>query len=369
MAGPVIPQSRFDELLLAGTPLMDVRAPVEFAKGAIPNACNLPLMTDGERAKVGTRYKEEGQQAAIALGHELVRGKTKAERVQAWRAFAEANPQGALYCFRGGLRSQITQQWLAEAGVELPYVEGGYKALRQHLIDIAEAAARQPLFLVAGCTGVGKTGFIEGFEESVDLEGLARHRGSAFGKRVAPQPSPIDFENQLALALLKKRRAGFKALLLEDESRLIGAVSLPLPLFEAMKEAPLFLLEEPFEARAARIHHQYIQSNLADFQAELGAEAGFAAFAEGLRSSFKGISRRLGDRRYRELAAILEEALAAQEKGDGEGHLSWIRALLQDYYDPMYQYQLGKVQGRVLARGDAESLAPKIRAVLDAAAG
>ena len=98
-------------------------------------------MNDAERQKVGTCYKQQGQEAAIKLGHQLVNGAVKAERVAAWAAFARANPAGYLYCFRGGLRSQITQQWLKEeAGIEYPRVVGGYKAMRGFLLETTEQA-------------------------------------------------------------------------------------------------------------------------------------------------------------------------------------------------------------------------------------
>src|SRR5687768_7482909 len=102
----------YRSLFLNAVPMMDVRAPVEFAQAAFPGVVNRPLMDDGERQQVGTCYKQKGQQAAIALGHALVSGDTKRARIAAWAAFAQAHPDGVLYCFRGGLRSQIVQQWL-----------------------------------------------------------------------------------------------------------------------------------------------------------------------------------------------------------------------------------------------------------------
>lgn len=96
-------------LFVDDVPLMDMRAPVEFAKGAFPGVVNLPLMTDDERHKVGTCFKQQGQAAAIALGHQLVNGAVKQQRLEAWAAFAKAHPDGYLYCFRGGLRSQIVK--------------------------------------------------------------------------------------------------------------------------------------------------------------------------------------------------------------------------------------------------------------------
>ncbi len=115
----------YRDIFLNDVPMMDVRAPVEFGQGAFPGVANLPLMDDGERQQVGTCYKHKGQEAAIALGHQLVSGATKRQRIEAWAQFARAHPQGVLYCSRGGLRSQIVQQWLLnEAGIDYPRVVG-----------------------------------------------------------------------------------------------------------------------------------------------------------------------------------------------------------------------------------------------------
>ncbi len=96
--------------------LIDVRAPVEFRQGALPGAVNLPLMDDDERHRIGIEYKQAGQDAAIALGEQLVAGSVRAERVDAWRRLLDRHPDALIYCFRGGQRSRIAQQWLAEAG-------------------------------------------------------------------------------------------------------------------------------------------------------------------------------------------------------------------------------------------------------------
>ncbi|MGB2002837.1 MAG: rhodanese-like domain-containing protein, partial [Porticoccaceae bacterium] len=125
--------NNYRQLLLDDTAMIDVRAPVEFVSGALPSATNLPLMNDDERHQVGIRYKNNGQQSAIELGHQLIHGEIKQQRLQAWQDFMQANANGVLYCARGGLRSQLTQEWLAEAGVECPKVEGGYKSLRGFL--------------------------------------------------------------------------------------------------------------------------------------------------------------------------------------------------------------------------------------------
>ncbi len=125
-------------ILLAGTPLIDVRAPVEFQQGAMPGAINLPLMNDDERAAVGTCYKRQGPEAALALGHQLVCGETRQQRMKAWLNACRQNPAGYLCCARGGQRSHIVQQWLHESGTDYPLIQGGYKALRQAAIQLTE---------------------------------------------------------------------------------------------------------------------------------------------------------------------------------------------------------------------------------------
>src|SRR5690554_2900254 len=252
--------SNYRDILLKDLPLMDARAPVEFHKGAFPTAVNLPLINDIERQKVGTCYKQHGQQAAIKLGHRLVGGAVKEERLRAWAAFARANPEGYLYCFRGGLRSQIVQQWLkTEAGIEYPRVVGGYKAMRTFLIETTDRAVAECDFvIVGGMTGTGKTEVIAALDNSIDLEGHANHRGSSFGKRATGQPGQIDFENRLAIDLLKRRARGQSQFVLEDESRLIGACSLPLSLTQGMQRFPIVWLEDSFDNRVQRILRDYV---------------------------------------------------------------------------------------------------------------
>lgn len=350
-------------LFLGDVPLMDARAPVEFHKGAFPSAVNRPLMNDLERQKVGTCYKQHGQQAAIELGHKLVSGAVKQERVANWLAFAQANPHGYLYCFRGGLRSQITQQWLAEAGIQYPRVIGGYKAMRSFLIETTDAALRECDFVVVGgMTGTGKTEVLAQLSNAIDLEGHANHRGSSFGKHATPQPGQIDFENRLAIDLLKKRAAGTQTFVLEDEGRMIGSCSLPLPLHQGIQRFPLIWLEDSFEGRVERILQDYVVKLSAEFIDLHGAESGFAAFAERLRQSLANITRRLGGERYQRLAGLLDAALAEQARSASvELHRAWIAGLLGEYYDPMYAYQRQSKGERIEFAGDQQAVVQYLR--------
>ena len=336
----------FAALLRDDTPLIDTRSPVEFAKGSLPTAINLPLMTDDEREAVGTCYKEQGQEAAVRLGHELVSGDRKAKRVEAWQTFASQHPEGALFCFRGGMRSEITQRWLKDAGVDYPRIKGGYKAMRCWLSKSTDQFIEQtPLLLLGGPTGAAKTRILnesnggQPIPGSVDLEGLANHRGSAFGRRVTEQPTQIGFELAFGVHLLKHQCAGYERLILEDEGRLIGRCALPLSLQAARQDADWVQLDASLDARVEHSYENYILQNLEDLMTQDDARA-FDHFAAGLLESLERIQKRLGGQRYAELKTMMENALVAHERGHPEAHKSWISELLTNYYDPMYEYQM-----------------------------
>ena len=351
--------STFEELFLRDRSLIDTRAPIEFARGSFPGAVNLPLMTDVEREQVGIRYKEQGEHAAVALGHELVSGHVKEDRIAAWIEQVERNANAALFCFRGGLRSQTVQAWLASEGYHLPVVDGGYKALRSYLLNsLEECLCDTGLVVIGGRTGVAKTALLNQASDMlrlpvIDLEGLAHHRGSAFGKRAEPQPTQVNFENRIAIELLKLRNGGHQQVIMEDESRLIGRCALPLTLQEKLRAAPLVVLDASLEDRVHHSWENYILSNYREQVALCDShEAAFSAFATSLRLSLANIQKRLGGARYQELSEVLEKALLAHSQGDPEQHKQWITVLLRDYYDPMYDYQLKSKQRHVVFRGN-----------------
>ena len=276
----------FLSIFLNDIPMIDTRAPVEFEAGAFPSSVSLPLMTNDERAEVGTCYKQQGQQAAIELGHKLVCGEVKEQRVAAWVDFARRNPQGYLYCWRGGLRSQICQQWIAEAGCDYPRIGGGYKAMRRFLIDQFERiCTEQPLLLLGGRTGCNKTALVEEMPQATDLEGLANHLGSSFGRRPGGQPTQLSFENALAISLLKVERhvaSTGQPILLEDEGRMVGHCAVPPLLQQAMAKSPIVVLEVSLEERIEHTHRNYILNKLEEWRQQLGEDAAFDAFADDL---------------------------------------------------------------------------------------
>ena len=356
MTSTLIPSSEFRSLFLKGKPFIDVRAEVEFARGAFPGACNLPILATEERARVGTTYKHRGRKAAVTLGHELVQGKLKSSRVEAWCQFARGHPDTHVYCWRGGMRSNLAAQWMAEAGCDVPVIEGGFKAMRRYLMDVTERVARErTLVVVGGQTGAAKTPLVRELASGIDLEQHAYHRGSSFGRHATPPPCQIDFEHRLAIDLLRCTDAHPGAtLFLEDESHRIGAVSMPLELFRAMGKAPLVIVEMPLSFRIQRIYQEYVVELWREYEA-LDLPDGRQRYQLHLLGSLDRIKNRLGLARCAELRQWMQQAL---DTGEQCLHEAWIRRLLVDYYDPMYEYQLGRSAPRVVFRGD-------YRAVLD----
>jgi len=344
------------ELFLKDTPLIDVRAPIEFQAGSLPGAVNLPIMNNEERAMVGTTYKTAGREKAMAQGHELVSGEIKESRVQLWSEQIRKQPETVIYCFRGGLRSQITQRWLAESGIKRPLIEGGYKKARQFLREEIDNFAKQKTLLVlSGPTGSAKTNLLkksQGYYPGVDLEGLASHRGSAFGAMATPQPSQIDFENALAVKLIKL--SSTNNILVEDESRLIGRCAIPESFFLKMREAEILYVEEAFEQRVENIFQDYILETAIGKGDANKASAQFADY----RKAITQISKKLGGSRAQELLQDL--AYAETDFLGNSKHLEynkvWISKLLNYYYDPLYANSLERRSPKIVLRGNSATI-------------
>ncbi|MBU9977697.1 tRNA 2-selenouridine(34) synthase MnmH [Proteus mirabilis] len=354
--GSMLSAQNIRQLLANETPIIDVRAPIEFNQGAMPNAINLPLMNNEERAAVGTCYKQHGSEKAVELGHQLVKGEIKAHRVAAWREACERFPSGFICCARGGMRSHIVQKWLAEIGIDYPLIEGGYKALRQATIEMTNELVQRPIILIGGCTGNGKTTLVRSLPEGIDLEGFAHHRGSSFGRTVEVQFAQATFENYLAVDMLKKSPYHSRWVL-EDEGRAIGANGLPESLRIQMATAHLVVVDDPFERRMARLKEEYFDRMTHDFIEAYGEEKGWQEYSDYLHHGLYAIRRRLGAQRAAELTQLLDNALAAQKmSANTEVHFSWLSPLLKEYYDPMYRYQLSKKQDKIIYTGSYEEV-------------
>ncbi len=360
----------YAQLLIDDSPMIDVRAPIEFRRGAFPTARNLPLLDDQQREMVGKCYKRHGQNKAIEKGHELVNGEVREARIAAWVDFAKQHPNASLYCFRGGLRSEITQQWLQEAGVELPRIEGGYKALRTFLINELENAALECTYrLVGGKTGSAKTVLINELDNAIDLEAAAYHRGSSFGGHAKEQNNQINFENILAIDLLKLKHRNISNIILEDEGRTIGKVGLPKTLYSKMRTSQIVVIEMPFEARLERLIQEYVVDMHSEFEIHYTDNA-FEAFSDYLLQGLERIKKRLGSEQFEATCKAMQQALKQHLKtGEITLHYDWLEILLKNYYDPSYDYALSKREEYICFRGDYQACKEYLQTTCQARSG
>ena len=238
-------------------PIIDVRSPGEYEKGHIPGAVNIPLFSNDERAHVGTVYKQQSKEAAIELGYKYVTPKLKKYIEESLLAAPEKRI--IVHCWRGGMRSEAFGKHLDDNGfTDVRIITGGYKAYRRKVLnDFAKPAK---LKILGGYTGSGKTHILYELEklnqQIIDLEGLANHKGSAFGGiGQNPQPTVEQFENDLHKEWSKLDIS--KTIWIEDESYDIGKVKIPLPLFKQMRDAIVFFVDLPKEERAKLLVEDY----------------------------------------------------------------------------------------------------------------
>lgn len=300
-------------------PVFDVRSPAEFTDGHIPGAFNLPLFDNDERKIVGTIYKKSGREAAIFEGLGFV-GKKMQWYIKEARKHAPGKKL-LIHCWRGGMRSESLAWLLQTAGFEVFVLNGGYKSYRQFIRMGWERPAI--IHVVSGKTGSGKTEILhhlQSMEQQVlDLEGLAHHKGSAFGAiGELPQPTNEQFENDLADHWLN---LDFNLpIWLEDESHYIGGVFIPEPLFVQKQNGKIFCVEIPHDQRIQRLIKDY-----ASFPKDL------------LVSSIEKISRRLGG----------QHAKAAVEAIEQDDFATAIDIVLF-YYDKTYAHGLSqKIPSRI----------------------
>jgi len=269
------------------TPVIDVRSPAEYEKGHIPGALNIPLFNNEERAEVGMIYKRSGRQAAIFKGLDII-GPDMSRLLK--KALSVARDGHLLvHCWRGGMRSESMAWLFRQGGIRTDILTGGYKAYRRYIRTYS--GLRQPLIVLGGMTGSGKTEILQYIhntnEQFIDLEALANHKGSAFGDiGQAPQPTNEQFENDLAAQWLKLDE--HRPLWLEDESRSIGTVTIPDPVFQKIIQASVIFIELPLEERINRIVNEY---------------AGFSKLI--LEEAIHRISKRLGGKNVKDALTFL----------------------------------------------------------------
>ena len=300
--------------LSARFPLIDVRAPQEFHQGHIPGALNIPLFDDQERKVVGTAYKQVNTEAAMYAGLEFA-GKKLVRLAKEGERAAGKNKTLLVHCWRGGMRSK-SMVWLFETmGITCYLLEGGYKSYRSYLREVL--ARPLNLLVIGGRTGSGKTAILHHLrqkgEQVIDLEGLAHHKGSAFGALgELDQPSTEQFENDLCRVVLPLDSE--KLTWIEDESRNVGKCVIPGEFFQGMREADIVFLDISRELRATHLVGDYAQYE-----------------QEALRACVLKIEKRLGGDRTRE----------ALEAIDQEDYYQTAMITLH-YYDKAYMYSLEK---------------------------
>jgi len=244
--------------------IFDVRSPGEYEHAHIPGAHSLPLFTNEERKVVGTAYKQESREKAIKIGLDYFGTKTVKLIEEVEKLIAErksSSKEIGVHCWRGGMRSAAIAWLLDLYGFKVFLLNGGYKAYRNWAIQ--QFDCNYEMRIIGGYTGSNKTGIIEELkkanEKTIDLEGLAAHKGSAFGNlEQHPQPSQEMFENLLATELDKhKSNKNSEIIFLEDESQRIGNVNIPVPLYNTMREHPVLFINIPFEQRLQHILNDY----------------------------------------------------------------------------------------------------------------
>lgn len=237
-------------------PLIDVRSPAEYAAGHIPGAVNMPLFENDERARVGTLYKQTSREAAMLEGLRIVGPKMADFVLQAGNL--SPSEELGVYCWRGGMRSGSVAQLFDMAGFQVVVIKGGYKGYRNHTMSLM--AKPWMLHVITGSTGSGKTEILHALndlgEQVLDLEGLAHHKGSAFGGLMQPsQPTSEHMQNLVADRL--KEMDENRRIWVEDESMNIGSVFLPDVFYRHLHQSPLFQVERSKEVRIERLANEY----------------------------------------------------------------------------------------------------------------
>ncbi len=265
-----------DEFLTrsAGSLLLDVRSPGEFAHAHIPGAVHFPLFTDEERKVVGTAYKQQSREEAIKIGLDYFGVKMRpmveeVERLLQERSLDKQQHSVLVHCWRGGMRSAGVAWLLDLYGFKVCTLKGGYKAFRNWALSQFELPYN--LRVLGGYTGSGKTVILEELrranEQVIDLEEIAQHRGSAFGGIGKQQPTQEQFENDLALQLTRLNPG--KVIWIEDESQRIGQLQLPGALWKNMQSAASVFIEIPFDERLDYITNEYGTLPLPELEASI----------------------------------------------------------------------------------------------------
>ncbi|MFT4568310.1 MAG: tRNA 2-selenouridine synthase [Saprospiraceae bacterium] len=315
----MIDSSEIDEYFLINPlpPLIDVRSPGEYEKGHILGATNIPLFTNEERSHVGTTYKQVCPEKAYEIGLNYVTPKLD-DFIKRSEVLVTKNEPLYVHCWRGGQRSQAFAQYLSDNGIEhVKIINGGYKAYRNFVIQQFQKDWK--LNVLGGYTGSGKTHILHELElqgeQVIDLEGLAKHKGSAFGTiKMSQQPSTEQFSNNLYNAL--RQMDHNSRIWLEDESMRIGQVQIPYEFFDKMKKAPTFFIDMEKELRAEIL--------VGDYELDCDQE---------LKEAIHRITRKLGGKNAKEAIELIDSS-----------NYKDAALICLKYYDRLYRKGLEKMQ-------------------------
>lgn len=292
--------------LAENQPILDVRSPGEFEQGRLPNSHNMPLLNNEERAIVGTIYKQVGPKEAFKRGLEII-----GPKMVHFIEYAESLQSESLlvHCWRGGQRSQSVAQLLGAYGFQVGVLEGGYKTYRCEALAFFEQSL--PLIVLTGYTGSLKTEVLHELaglgEQVIDLEGLACHQGSAYGRQASQiQPTAEHFQNLLFEDFRAKDQS--KRIWLEDESMRIGGVNMTEALYHQKNDAPCVFLDIPIEARVANLVANYGNQDV-----------------DRLIKATRSIQKKLGKKEAEEVIQYIESGVAPEAA----------RIILK-YYDKRY---------------------------------
>lgn len=320
--------------------IIDVRAPIEFFKGHVPYAINIPLFEDSERAEIGTLYKQQGKDTAVNRGLEIVSPKMT-NFVNEVKALSK-NKKVFVYCFRGGMRSNSFAWLMNTSGLDAVIMKGGYKAFRNYVLDYFNH--ERNIILLGGKTGSGKTDILKKLNEQniqiIDLENIAHHKGSAFGAINEQKQNPQQvFEHQLYHQLSELENS--RPVILEDESQTIGFNKLPHGLWQQMKQATIIKIEIPFELRVQKLVEDYTTVNI-----------------EALKSCVFKIAQQLGSLNTKLCIQYLDE-----------GNLHDVARLSLLYYDRAYEFNYKNKKQPIINLNsdtiDAEINAQKVKQIID----
>jgi tRNA 2-selenouridine synthase len=294
-------------------PIIDVRSPGEYLNGHIPGSFNIPLFDDAERAAVGIKYKKEGRGKAILTGLDLI-GPTMAEKLSKALILARNNKL-LVHCWRGGMRSESMAWLFSLGGIESFVLEGGYKSYRNYILHKLSEPYR--MVVLGGMTGSGKTLILKHLKSAgnniIDLEGLANHKGSAFGALGQSQQPSSEYYSNILYDEFEKADLE-KEIWVEDESKSIGTIFIPDEVYNKMQKSPVIAILMDIKTRLPRLLEEYSSYPKQD-----------------LMASVQRISRRLGGDNTR-------EAIEAIEKDDFEKAIE----ITLSYYDKAYLYGISK---------------------------